>query len=47
MVTQLKNFKHGARGAHPEDSTGYQMTSMVLSLTDDKVNDVVAYMNTF
>ena len=47
MVTQLKNFKHGARGAHPDDSTGYQMTSMVLSLTEDKVNDVVAYMNTF
>lgn len=47
MVTQLKNFKHGARGAHPNDSTGYQMTSMVLSLTDEKVNDVVAYMNTF
>ena len=47
MATQLKNFKHGARGAHPDDSTGYQMTSMVLSLTEEKVNDVVAYMNTF
>lgn len=47
MVTQLKNFRHGARGAHPDDSTGYQMTSMVLSLTEEKVNDVVAYMNTF
>ncbi len=47
MVTQLKNFRHGARGAHPDDSTGYQMTSMVLSLTEKKVNDVVAYMNTF
>jgi cytochrome c oxidase subunit 2 len=47
MVTQLKNFKLGARGAHPDDSTGYQMTSMVLSLTEEKVNAVVAYMNTF
>ena len=47
MVTQLKNFKHGARGAHPDDSTGYQMTSMVLSLTEEKVDAVVAYMNTF
>ncbi len=46
MVTQLKNFRHGVRGAHPEDSTGYQMTSMVLSLTEAKMNDVVAYMNT-
>ena len=46
MVTQLKNFRHGARGAHPDDSTGYQMTSMVLSLTEEKINDVVAYMNT-
>ena len=47
MATQLKNFRHGARGAHPDDSTGYQMTSMVLSLTEQKVKDVVAYMNTF
>ncbi len=47
MVTQLKNFRHGARGTHPEDSTGYQMNSMVLSLTEEKINSVVAYMNTF
>ena len=47
LVTQLKNFKHGARGAHPNDSTGYQMTSMVLSLNEEKINDVVAYVNTF
>ena len=47
MVTQLKNFRHGARGAHPDDSTGYQMTSMTLSLTEEKVDAVVAYMNTF
>lgn len=46
MATQLKNFKHGARGAHPNDSTGYQMTSMTLSLNEEKINDVVAYMNT-
>ena len=48
MVTQLKNFKHGVRGAqHPQDATGRQMESMVLSLNDKKINDLVAYINTF
>tara|TARA_R110002096_G_scaffold209855_15_gene397089 strand:- start:2559 stop:3914 length:1356 start_codon:yes stop_codon:yes gene_type:complete len=47
MQTQLKNFRQGIRGAHPDDSTGYQMTSMVLSLTENKIDAVVAYMNTF
>lgn len=46
LVTQLKNFKHGIRGAHPQDPTGRQMESMVLSINDEKMNDIIAYINT-
>lgn len=46
LVTQLKNFKHGIRGAHPKDTTGRQMESMVLSINEEKMNDIVAYINT-
>ena len=48
LATQLRNFKQGVRGAqHPQDATGRQMESMVLSLNDKKINDLVAYINTF
>ena len=48
MVTQLKNFRHGVRGAHAKDMYGQQMMSMAAILTDDKaIDDVVAYINTF
>ena len=47
MVTQLKNFRHGVRGAHMKDPYGPQMVSMAAILTDDKaIDDVVAYINT-
>ncbi len=45
VLTQLKNFKQGIRGAHPGDATGRQMESMVLSLNEDKMKDVIAYIN--
>ncbi len=45
LITQLKNFKHGIRGTHPQDITGRQMTTMVLSLNDEKMHDLVAYIN--
>ena len=45
LLTQLKNFKHGVRGAHPKDVTGRQMESMVLSLNDKTMQDVIAYIN--
>ena len=48
MVTQLKNFKQGIRGAHAKDMYGPQMASMAAMLTDDRaIDDVVAYINTF
>ena len=47
MVTQLKNFRQGVRGAHIKDPYGPQMVSMAAMLTDDKaIDDVVAYINT-
>ncbi len=47
LVTQLKNFKQGIRGAHPKDMYGPQMASMAAILADDQAtNDLVAYINT-
>jgi cytochrome c oxidase subunit 2 len=48
LVTQLKNFKQGVRGAHPQDMYGPQMALMAAILHDDQaVDDLVAYINTF
>jgi cytochrome c oxidase subunit 2 len=48
LVTQLKNFKQGIRGAHPQDMYGPQMALMAAILNDDQaINDLVAYVNTF
>lgn len=47
MVTQLKNFRAGYRGAHPQDSFGSQMRTMSQTLRDDQaITDVVSYINT-
>ena len=47
LVTQLKNFKQGIRGAHPDDLYGSQMAMMSRILGDDQaINDLVAYINT-
>jgi len=47
MVTQLKNFKDGIRGAHPKDLYGQQMMSMAAALTNDAaIENVVGYINT-
>ena len=47
MVTQLKNFKQGVRGAHPQDMFGPQMALMSETLVNDRaINDLVAYINT-
>ena len=48
LITQLKNFKQGIRGAHPQDMYGVQMALMAAILADDQaINDLVAYINTF
>ncbi len=47
MVTQLRNFRAGYRGSHPEDSYGSQMLAMSKTLRDDQaVINVVSYINT-
>ena len=47
LVKQLENFRAGIRGAHPDDKYGMQMSMMAAILqSDDRVNDVVAYINT-
>ena len=47
LERQLKNFKSGVRGAHPQDLSGKQMGFMARTLHDDQaIRDVVAYINT-
>lgn len=47
LVTQLKNFKRGIRGAHPQDGYGPQMALMAAILPDDQaIEDLVSYINT-
>jgi cytochrome c oxidase subunit 2 len=46
LVTQLKNYKQGIRGAHPKDMYGNQMALMAAILADDQaIYDLVAYTN--
>ena len=46
LVTQLKNFKQGIRGAHPKDLYGPQMAAMAAILTDERATDeLVAYID--
>lgn len=47
LVTQLKNFRTGIRGSHPEDINGATMMTMARTLRDDQaIVDVVSYINT-
>jgi cytochrome c oxidase subunit II len=47
LVTQLRNFRQGIRGAHPRDLYGSQMALMgAILASDEAVDDVVAYINT-
>lgn len=47
LVSQLKNFQKGIRGAHPGDPYGPQMVLMAQAIgTDENINDLVAYINT-
>lgn len=47
LVTQLRNFKSGLRGADERDLAGAQMRAISGALPDDQaIDDVVAYINT-
>ena len=46
LERQLKNFKHGLRGADASDTFGAQMAPMAATLADDAaISNVVAYIN--
>lgn len=44
LLTQLKNFKAGVRGAHPNDASGASMRAMVSTLNDETMKDIAAYL---
>ena len=45
LRTQINNFKHGVRGANPDDTSGATMAPMAKTLADDQaVLDVIAYI---
>lgn len=46
LVTQLKNFRAGVRGAHEEDDNGQMMRAMAMTLSDEDIEHVVTYIGT-
>ena len=47
LVRQLRNFRQGHRGRHPQDFYGDQMAVMSRTVSDDRAAaDLVAYINT-
>ncbi|MDX1625598.1 MAG: c-type cytochrome [Wenzhouxiangellaceae bacterium] len=47
VARQIRNFRDGIRGRHPQDPYGSQMIGMVQYLNDEEdVHDVVSYINT-
>jgi cytochrome c oxidase subunit 2 len=46
LLNQLRNFKDGARGARMEDTWGATMRVNTLALTDQAMQDVIAYVQT-
>ena len=46
VETQLKKFRGGVRGAHPDDKTGQQMAPMARTIpSDEAVTDLSAYVS--
>jgi cytochrome c553 len=46
LVTQLRNYRSGLRGANKADANGQQMRAMASSLANDNaIDDVVSYIN--
>ena len=46
LIQELENFKIGARGVHPEDVWGAMMRGNAVTLDDEAVKNVVAYIQT-
>ncbi|MDO3383706.1 PVC-type heme-binding CxxCH protein [Gilvimarinus algae] len=48
LLTQLQNYRSGARGGDPRDPAGQQMATFATMLPDEQaLKDVVAYIRTF
>ena len=45
LLRQINNFQTGVRGAHKEAKLGQQMKAMSLLVSDEEINDIVAYLN--
>jgi cytochrome c oxidase subunit 2 len=47
LFTQLRNFRDGVRGGHPQDGYGSQMALFAAAFRDDQsIRDVIAYIDT-
>jgi cytochrome c oxidase subunit 2 len=44
VYRQLKNFKHGARGANPKDTNGATMRGIALGLSDEQMRNVAQFV---
>lgn len=47
IVAQLKNFKEGLRGQNSKDTAGMLMRPMTLTLSEENMKDLAAYIHTF
>ncbi len=46
LITQLQNFRAGIRGTHDDDDNGQVMQPMAVPLSDEDIENVVAYIST-
>ena len=46
LVQELENFKSGARGAHPADTWGVTMRAQSVLLSEQSMEDLIAYVQT-
>lgn len=44
---QLENFRAGLRGTHPEDTEGLAMQPMAAKLSDQSIDDIVAWVGSW
>lgn len=47
LDTQLRNFRAGVRGKHPDDDNGQVMQPMAAALSDEDIEMLVEYIGTF
>ena len=46
LVQELRDFRTGARGAHPQDTWGLTMRAQSMVLTEEGMQNVIAYVQT-